>query len=505
MRNRPIGRRTALLGASAVMVGSGPSHQAEARGDRTKLIAGIQSDALTLDPTRDQSSIAMSLFNNIYDALTSIGRDGGVEPGIAESWDASPDAKIWTFKIRAGMKFHDGTPVTADDVISSYQRVRDDPTSPIRLYLNKVAGFEKVGDAAVRFTLSESFAPFPRQVSLIFIVPNAAYMRLGAQEFSRHPVGSGAFQVVEWVKDDRIVLKAFADHWGGAPKIENLIFRPVPAETSRSSALLSGELDVVPALPPILVSRLQSASDVSVVLVPGNRVMYIGFNSQAAPLNNLKLRQAIDCGINREAITKRLLAGAGNPIGEIVSPVVFGFDPKFGPTPYDPAKARELVKESGYGGQPIALPYPNNIYPMADQLMQVVAASLKDIGVNVELQGTQYSAFFPMWSANKFTGAYFSGFGPSIMDADLPISSMFETGSHGYYSNPEVDGLIAAQRAEPDPVKRRRDISKIWDRVKADLPVVPLYQEVLAYGMSKGLEWKPRPDGLLIFRDAAWS
>ena len=497
----PFTRRTLLLATAAALA----ARTTHARGDRSQLVVGIPSDVLALDPMRDQSTIGLSLFNNVYDALTSIARDGSIEPRIAQSWDSSPDAKVWTFKIRPNIRFHDGTTLTAEDVLATYQAIQKDPTSPIRLYLNKIEKFEIVGDDAIRFTLKQPYAPFPRQVSMIFIVPKAAYERMGAAEFGRRPIGSGAFRLKEWNKDDRIVLTANPDYWGGAPRIPTIVFRPVPAEASRASALLSGELDVVPALPPALVARLSSAPGVDIVMNPTNRVMYLGFNTKDAVLGNLKLRQAIDMAINREAITKRLLAGAGQPMGQLASPVVFGYDAAIKPTGFDPARARQLVKESGYAGQPIQMPYPNNTYPMADQIMQSIAASLKDVGVNVELQGMQYSAFFPLWSGDKLRSAFFSGFGPSMMDADATLSSLFETGSHGYWSNPDVDRLSAEQRATPEAAKRQAAINQIWELAAADVPFAPLYQEILAYGISKGLDWKPRPDGLLIFRDAAWS
>ncbi len=475
-----------------------------ARGDTTRLVAALQNDALTLDPSRDQSTIGLTVFNNVFEGLTGINKEGGLEPRLATAWTVSPDARTWTFTLRKGATFHDGTPVTPADAAWSYQKILDDPTSPLRLYLTLVSKVETVGEDQVRFTLSAPFAPFDRQVSLISIMPRAAYERAGAQEFGRHPVGSGPYQVANWVKDDRLELQAFAQYWGGAPAIANVVLRPIPSEASRSAALLSGELDVVPGLPPALVQRLSAAPNTRIESIPTNRVLYLAYNLKTPPLDRLEVRQAIDMAIDRDAITGKLLRGMGRPAGELLAPVTFGYDGTLRPTRYDPDKARALLKAAGYAGQPVLIEYPNNRDAFAEQVVQAIAGYMKDVGLKVDLHGMEYGAFFPIWSSNKIQAMDFFAFGPITMDAEVPLVSLLETGSHGYWNNPQVDELVRAQRAETDPAKRRALIGRIMQLSHAELPYSALYQEVQAYGVSKGLSWSPRPDGLMLFKDASW-
>ena len=325
---------------------------------RDRLVVAQGSDVLTLNPSADSSPISINVFHNIFDALADIAPDGKVVPRLATHWESSPDATVWTFTIRQNAKFHDGTLVTLDDVIFSYETVMSDTKSPVRIYLSSVKSIDKVGEDKVRFTLSAPFAPFDRQVSLISVFSRSTYQKVGAAEFSTHPIGSGPFKLVRWVKDDHIELTSFADYWGGAPRVPTLVFAAGSVESSRTEGLLSGDLDIVPVLPPSSIRRVSGASGIHVSPVTSNRIIYLGFNVDKPPMDQLKFRQAVDCAVDRGAITAKLLGGLGKPAGQIVAPVMFGYDPSITPTGYDANKARDLVKQSGYDGASIVLQYP---------------------------------------------------------------------------------------------------------------------------------------------------
>ena len=492
-----VGLRLSLLGFALAMGSHGSA------GAQTGTIVVAQSsDALTLDPSVDISPISLNIFKNVYDQLTDIGADGSVKPQLAKSWEASADAKVWTFTIHTNVKFHDGSPLTIDDVVNSFQKIMKDEKSPARAYLVKVASVEKAGEDKVRFTLKAPFAPFDRQVSLISILPTKAYAERGAS-FATNPVGSGPFRVVRWVKDDRIELAANPDYFRGAPKVATVIFRPVPSESARAAALTSGDLDIVPLLPPSLVERLGTVSGITVSKVDSNRVLYLGFDVTNPLLSNQKLRQAIDHAIDREAITTRLLRGLGKPIGQPVAPVTFGYDPAIKTPAYDVELAKRLVKESGYNGEPIPFQYPNNRYAFGQEVAQAVQGYLSAVGINLQMQAMEYSAFFPLWAGRKLNSVHMFAFGPSIMDAELPLGSLYESGSsRGYWNDRKIDELIAAQRAESDPAKRRAIIGQIWKASAEFVPYSMLYNEVQAYGIRSGVKWQPRPDERLLFFDA---
>lgn len=490
-------RGCALAGAIALATGL-PAAAAEP----DTLVVSQSSDTLTLDPSKDTSPISLNLFKNIFEQLTDIAADGSVAPLLATEWSSNEDATVWDFALQEGVTFQDGTPMTAEDVVWSFQKIIDDETSPVRAYLRSVVSVEVTETGGVRFTLDAPFAPWPRQVSLVSILPQA-YYTADPDRFATQPIGTGPYRAVEWVKDDRIVLEAYDGHHGGAPEIGTLIFRPVPSETSRTAALLSGELDVVPLLPPAFIDRLSGNPDVKVEKVESNRVLYLGFDTTAAPLDNVKLRQAIDIAIDRSAITEKLLRGLGTPNGQLVAPVTFGYDDGIEPVRYDPEAAKALVAESGYDGTPILFQYPNNRYAFGQEVAQAIAGFLTQAGINVDMQGMEYSAFFPLWVNRQLNGMHLFAFGPSIMDADLPLRSLLETGpSRGYWDNEEVVSLIHAQRASADPAERQELISKVWALVSENVPYSPLYTEIQAYGLSARTGWEPRPDERLIFGGA---
>jgi peptide/nickel transport system substrate-binding protein len=493
--------KTTTLGLS-LLAFSLLTHSFSASAQTGTIVVAQSSDVLTLDPSVDTSPISLNIFKNIYDQLTDIAADGSVKPQLATSWEVSADAKVWTFTIRTNVKFHDGSMLSVDDVVDSFQKIMKDEKSPVRAYLVRVASVEKVGDDKVRFTLTVPYAPFDRQVSLISILPRKAYAERGAS-FATNPVGSGPFRVVKWIKDDRIELAANPDYFGGAPKVATVIFRPVPAESARAAALASGEIDIVPLLPPSLVERLSTTRGIGVSKVDSNRVLYIGFDVTNPLLSNQKLRQAINHAINREAITTRLLRGLGKPIGQPVAPVTFGYDASIPAPTFDVDLAKRLVKESGYKGEPILFQYPNNRYAFGQEVAQAIQGYLSAVGINVEMQGMEYSAFFPLWAARKLNSIHMFAFGPSIMDAELPLGSLYETGpSRGYWSDKRIDELVASQRAESDPAKRRSIIAEIWKASAEFVPYSMLYNEVQAYGFRAGVKWQPRPDERLLFGDA---
>jgi peptide/nickel transport system substrate-binding protein len=499
----PMSRRTFLPGAALAGVALTTARPLSMlAADNNTLVVSQGSDVLTLDPMLDTSPISINVFRNVFDALTRIDADGSVVPLLATSWKASEDTRTWEFTIRSNAKFHDGTPITAEDVVWNYKRLLGEARSPVRTYVSKLTSVEVSAPNTVRFVLSEPFAPFDRQVSLISIISKKAFEDIGAAKFALAPVGSGPFKVVRWVKDDRVELAAFDDYWGGAPKIKTLIFKPVPSETTRAAALSSGELDVVPILPPALVASLSNRRGIRIEKVASNKVVYLGFDVNNPSLKDVRIRQAVDFAIDRNALTARLLRGLGKPSGVVVAPVTFGYAPDIEPTAFDPARAKELVAASGYKGESIALQYPNNNLAFGEEVAQAIANYLGQAGIKISLQGMEYSAFFPLWANRKLNSMHLFAYGPSIMDADLIIGSLYDSSGRVYWTDPKVDELAKQQRGERDKEKRRALIREILLLSRQALPYAPLYNEIHAYGVQDRVKWIPRPDERLFFQNA---
>lgn len=495
----PISRRRTGLAATLALMLATPALAAP----QGQIVVAQGLDVITLDATMDISAGGLNVLRNIFSQLTLIGEDGSVRPDLASKWEASDGAKTWVFTLVPTAKFEDGTPVTVEDVIWSFQKVKDDARSPVRQYMQPVAKMEAVGTNQVKFTLNEPFAAFDRHVSLLSVVSKAAYQRMGAEEYSKKPIASGPFRVVRWVKDDRVELEAIPNYWGGEPKVKTVIFRPVPSEAARFAALQAGDIDVVAGLPPAVIDRMRARGNIKVETVTSNRVVYLGVNVTNPLLADVKLRQAMDFAIDRKAISESLLRGTGKPTGQMLAEMTFGYDKSVQPTARNVERAKQLVKESGYKGEKILLQYPTNRITLGNEIAQALAGYFTEIGINVELEGSDYATFSKTWVERKHPALFMFSYGPSIMDAELLLSTLYESRStKGYWTDPKVDQLILAQRGETDRAKREKMIQEILKLEQAAKSFLPIYNEIHAYGVNTKVKWSPRPDERLLFKDA---
>lgn len=486
-----LGVGLGVVAACSPVVSPGASSQVT--GPQGTVTIALSTDVLTLDPSKDISAASRTVSRNMFDVLVDIKRDGSLGPALAESWE-SPDAKTWTFKIRDGVKFHNGDPLTVDDVVWTFQTIFDDAKSPAKAYLNGVTKIEKVGTNAIRFELQNPIAIFPRNASLISIMPKADYTARGPEQFARAPIGSGPYKFVKWVKDDRLEIEATGTaHFTGTAAVKTVVFRPIPSQSARVAGLESGELDIVSLLPPPEALRLQKASGLRVQLVESNKTIYLGMNSTVKPLDDVRVRQAIDLAIDRVALTRDLLSGLGKPTDQANAPSVFGFDPNRPQPKFDPDRAKVLLREAGYpDGFEIAFPYPTDRFAFGSEVAQAVAGYLSKVGIRTKLEGMQYSAFFPLWTGKKLTALHLFALGPSIMDADIGLSNIYRT--YGYWTSPEWEALYQKQRATGDEKQRLQLLHQITTLAGQSFPMSWLYTEVAAYGLRNRVEWTPWAD-----------
>lgn len=496
-----FGTASRLLASAALALSLAAAGGAAHSAPPASIAVGLPGDFPRLDPSKDTSPLGFNYRLNVFDALTQLQRDGQVAPRLATKWTYSDDLTEWTFTLREGVTFHDGGKLTAADVVWTIERIQADDTTPVRTFLRLVKSVERVDDLTVKFKLVQPYAIFNRQISYINIMSKAYFDKVGDAGYATRPVGSGPYQLVEWVKDDRMVLKAYPAYWGGEPAIKTATLRPIPAEASRASALMSGEIDLVPALPPSLLRQLGGSPSLKTGTAPGFRVVFVAFNVNAAPLDNPMVREAIDRAIDRESLTRNLLRGLGKPTGIMVPPMNVGYDPSFTPTPYDPEAARKLVRESGYAGKPIVLQYPNNNLVMANEVAQAVAGYMTAVGLKVEIRPMEFTAFFPLWLQSKLEAMYLFAFGSSGYHAESVLTSMYEKGSHAYKVDDRIDALLKQQRTVVDLAAQRTMLSEAFRLSNQNRYHVPLYDELQAYGMRATIDYVPWPDGFIRLYD----
>ncbi|WP_332719484.1 ABC transporter substrate-binding protein [Pelagibacterium mangrovi] len=486
-----------MLGAViAAMALAGPAYAAP-----ETISVALPGDFPSLIPSADSSPMGFNYRLNVFDQLTEINPDGSVAPRLATDWSVSEDLLTWTFTIRNDATFHDGAPVTARDVEYTTRQILDNPQSPTRTFLSLVENVEATNENTVVFTLNQPYAIFERQISFISIISEAYHKEVGDEGYASHPIGSGPYKFVEWVRDDRLELEANEDYWRGAPAIKSAVFRPIPADASRATALASGGVDLVTSLPPSLVASLDATPGIETGVAPGSRVIFVGFNVNIPPLDSPEIREAIDLAINRQAITEQLLRGMGAPSSMMVPPNNVGYNPDLEPVQQDMARAQELVIQSGYGGEAISIEYPSNNIVMANETVQAIAGYLTEAGLNVDIQPSEFTAFFPKWAQTQMDGMYMFAYGSSQYHADTILTAMYEEGSRIYKINEEIDAMVKEQRKIIDQAEQTEVIGKIFQIAAQDRYNIPIYQEYNAYGMIEGLGYEPWPDGFVRLYD----
>lgn len=488
-------RRT-LLGSTAALLALGAMAPALAQ-EKTAVAAALVAEPTSLNPIYDTGLPALNVFYNVFDQLTGIDATGAVVPRLATAWTHSDDLKTWTFTLRDGATFHDGAPVTVDDVLFTYQTAMTDPTSRLGGYLSTVETIVADGSDIV-FTLKIPYAPFDRQATLVPIVSKAAYEAMGAEAYARKPVGSGPYSVESWANGDTITLQRYADYWGDAGAYETVVFQPVPDETTRANSVQSGDLDIA-LLGPSSVPAVEGSGSAQVVNQQSNRVVYLGFNAGSAWLEDVNLRKAIDMAIDRQLLSDRLLNGAAEPASQLVAKVSFGYTDAIPPTAYNVEEAKALVAASGYDGTAIPLTYPSTGLPQIDQVAQAVAFFLQEIGVTVTLDPQEASTFSNTWFSGELTGLYIFAFAPSVMDADLPFNMLLRSGGQGYANNPDIDSLLDKEIGEADPAARAATLAEISGMVTEQTYYAPLFIDTYSYAVTPDLDWSPRPDGMIVF------
>lgn len=465
---------------------------------KTTVKAALLLEPQSLDPIFDTNLPALNVFYNVFDQLAGIDAQGHVVPRLATSWSASPDLKSWTFKMRPNVKCHDGSSLTAADVVFTYETAKNDPKSRLGGYLGAIDKVVANGDGEVAFTLNKPFAPFDRQTTLVPIVCKAAYQKLGAAQFAKAPVGTGPYSVVAWVPGDTITLKRFDGYFGHPGAYPTVIFQPVPDETTRANAIQSGDLDVA-LLGPTNVPSVRASGAVNVVEEPSNRIIYLGFNVKHKWLDKPEMRKAVDMAIDRTAVSQRLLSGSVTPTAQLVAPVSFGYDAKIAATPTDLAKAKAMIAAAGYDGAPIPLSYPTTGLPQIDQMAQAVAFFLQQAGLKVTMDAQEADGYLNNWFGDKLNGLFLFAFAPSVMDADLPFNMLLRTGGQGYFSDKDIDGLLDKQIGQADPTDRAASLSQISKIVNDKTYYAPLFIDIYIYGVAKDVQWTPRPDGMIVF------
>lgn len=468
----------------------------------TRTLIVVQSgEPVGLDAMQNNLQHSLNVAFNIQDRLFEPLEDGGVAPGIAESWDF-PDDTTLVVNIRPGLTFHNGEPIDAEAVRYSFERLVDESLgSPHRGRMGQVSGVRVVDDMTVEFTTSAPFAPILHLMSYYLpIVPPVATEATETDAFNRNPIGAGPYMLESWERGGDVVLTAFDGYWGDAPGYDRVIFRTIPEESARVASFVTGEVQIIEGVSVRSQQSIERSGRGT--LTDSMGVMpYVGLNTREGIFTDERVRQAVNLGVNRDLINEALFNGRGILAAGPISPRTFGADLSLEPYPYDPERARELLAEAGYpDGFETTLSYPTNMTQI-DEQAQAIAADLELIGVRAALQPLDRAVMWERYVAREHD--MFIYWWDDNPEPDRYMYSLFHSNSRDYYySNPETDAALDLGRSTLDREERAEIYAGIDRALYDEAPWLYLYIVPETYAVASDVNYTGRRDGFLFVRFA---
>lgn len=478
----------------------------EANQDATVMI-GIPDPVLTLDPANYRDRTTESVVRNIFDGLVSKQPDGTVAPLIASSWD-NPSPLEWVFTIRDDVKFHDGTPMTVDDVLFTFERLITEGavsgnTSPRKGLMGPLTAVEKMNDNTIKFVLDE---PWPILIQMLphqQIVPKAYIEKVGDEEFAKNPIGAGPYKFKQANLSELIELERFDDYYGSPVQIKNLVFRVIPETSSRIASLLSGEVHRIQGVKPEHIPSLEAAENIEVKTADGTRVYMIEMNVNQAPFDNKLVRQAMNHAINMDSIVDNMLVGYGQRLRGPLLEEAFGLNTNLSPYAYDPEKATALLKEAGYEAGDISLII--DVKDTESEIAEAVASQLRQIGIDAQTRVWDWGVLLPLIK-NGERMMYMTDWGNSTQDPyDFlnPKLRSDDRGNFSFYSNDRVDELLNQASTEIDREKRENMYFEAQELIYDEAPWVFGYSKLEVEAGLKSLKnWEPAIDSMLSMHES---
>jgi peptide/nickel transport system substrate-binding protein len=500
----------AAIAAAALAVAAVPGYAASLRW-------AAQNDILTLDPHSQNHATTISLLQHSYEGLTRYTKDFQVEPCLATSWEQITPTH-WRFHLRKGVKFHDGSPFTADDVVFSFNRILQ-PQGTMQIYVSTMKEMKKIDDYTVDATLSGPDPVLLRLIVNFRIMSKAWSVKNKAENIqdykareesfsSRNANGTGAYAIKLWEPDKRVVLAANTAWWDKpAGNATEVIYTPIKADATRVSALLAGDVDLVTDLPTQDVTRLRNDPKIKVLDGFENRTIFIGMDQHSPellysnvkgknPFKDVRVRKALNLAVDRDAIKRVTMRGLSQPAAIMIAPSVHGYGSDIDKVaPVDVEGAKKLLAEAGYpNGFEFGLDCPNNRYVNDEEICQALVGMWARAGLKVKLNAQPMASFIAKIQ-NFDHSTYMLGWGVATFDALFSLQSLLRTktgGADGSFnlgrvSDPKLDALIDASKTEMDPKKRDVLLHDALVLTRDNYYYVPLHHQMRPWAMKKNV------------------
>jgi len=487
-------------------------------------------DAASLDPYARQETFLLSFDSNIYEPLIRRAPDLTLEPALATQW-IETDPTTWRMKLRAGVSFQDGSPFSADDVIFSFERVRA-PGSALAASVASVKELRKIDALTIEFVTTVPDPILPEEITNWDMMSkawceshDATHPSSSDESFATdHANGTGPFMVKERAPRLRTVLIPNPRWWDERrDNLDEVVFRPISDGEARVAALLAGKLDMIYAVPPDATERIARSTSARLIEGPELRTIFLGFDQSRDellesnirgrnPFRDWRVRRAFYQAIDEEAIRTRVMQGFAIPAALLVAPGINGFDPTLDERiPFDPAAARALLAEAGFGqGFETGMDCPTDRYVNDEAICQAVVAMLAKVGIRVKLLAQPRADYFAKITGPGFTTSfYLQGWAPDTYDALNVLVNLVETRDEktgagdanlGGYSNPELDALIGRVERETDAVRRHSLLREALKLAKDDIAYIPLHQQAVVWAARTTIELAQPADNSFMLR-----
>ncbi len=487
-----------------------------------ELRVGVSADITSVDPHFVNLFPNLNATFQVFDPLVRLDPDSRLIPGLAISWKPIDD-NTWEFKLRQGVKFHDGSTFSAEDVAFTIERIGKIPNSPgpFTVYTKAIKEMQVVDAHTIRFKTAGPYPLMPNDLTTILIVSKKVVSGLATEDFDsgKAMVGTGAFRFARYLRGDRVEFTRNDDYWDGKAAWDKLTFRILPNDATRIAALLSGDVDAIENIPTPDLPKIRANKDLRVLEKVSHRIIFFHLDSNRDnspfvtdksgkptaknPMKDLRVRQAMSKAINRQAIKDRVMEGLSIPTANLLPSPMFGHVPDLKPDAYDPEGAKKLLAQAGYpDGFGITLHAPNNRYVNDEQIAQAVAQMLTRVGIQTKVEAMPMNVYLPRANKLEFSFALL-GWGAGTGEASSPLRAHLTTYNPdkgmgnfawGRYSNAKVDQLVEQALHTLNDAEREKLLQQAVRLAITDLGIIPLHHQINTWAMRKGFTYTARTD-----------
>jgi peptide/nickel transport system substrate-binding protein len=495
----------ALMASVTALATFGFAKKAEAGGQVT---IGVTETIASYNPYADSISMGYAIWCQVYGCLGIYDYEKGDYVGmLVERWEVDKaDKNVWTFHLKRGVKRqNDGVEFTSADVVHSVDRINNDPQSKQKQNISPIKEVVALDKYTVKIVTKEPTASLLEYIfDRVIITAKDLYDKHGAREVDRrYPLGWGPYKLKELVIGQRIVLEKDSSHPDAKPQNpDTLIYSIMREAEQRVTALLNNEIQIAQFIPPHLADRVSRASNAELRPASSVEIMFLAMSPKYKPWDNVKLRQAVCHAIDRDLIIKNVLKGQADRLDGPIGPGQYGYDPEYTKknliVAYDPAKARELVKASGYNNEVVYLDTPVGRYINDKEVTEAMVPMLNAVGINARLRTPEWATLWADVQKGK-TPFYYMGRG-SVVDPSVALSQYFETNGSPRIgiSDPEIDRTLAAERVTFDPAERKKALNMAFKAIEDAAPGCFTWRHHMLYGLSKTIVHQPNPAGRIF-------